>query len=243
MSQKKTILLVAPPGYGKTLGLRNLPLEKVLYINSDGKSEIIGPGLDKEIGKVVIPEDPLMINASLEVFENSNYEYIVIDTIDFYADQIESEHVLTADNTQSAWGMYGQRLKELLNFARLKSSKTWIFMSHVQEGIRGQETSTIKGAVGKQGLEAYFQTILVPYKYDLAQKSLLDSVIGYGYITKPTLQYRNTAARSTIGTFPDMIRNNDLDLILRRLDGEKIDWNDDDVIFEKDKLLAKKLGL
>lgn len=243
MSQKKTILLISEPAMGKTLSLRNLPLEKMLYINFDAKSEVLGLGLDERIKKILIPEDPLQINQLLETIEESDYEYVVIDTIDFYAEQIESMHVVTADDTMHAWSDYGQYIKELLNFARLKSAKTWIFMSHVQAGLKGKETSTLKGAIGKQGLSAYFQTVLVPYTYDLAQPNVFGSVIGYGFITKPTATNRNTAARSTIGTFPDIIKNNDLDLILRRLDGENIDWNNDEVIFEKDRLLAKKLGI
>jgi len=238
---KKCILLNGVPGTGKSASLRNLDSSKVLYVNTDGKSEMDFE-MEKSFGKYITPSDPLQVIASLQAFEDSEFEYIVIDTLSEWVDQIEQYYILTSDDSRGDWGkVYAANTKELLNFARLKSSKTWIFISHVEEGGT-KNKATVKGSVGKKGIEALFSTVLETYTYDLASENLFGSVIGYGFITKPTLEHRKTSARSTIGMFPSAIPNNDIDLVLRRLSGEKIDWDDNEVLFAKDKQLIERLN-
>ncbi len=239
---KKCIMLSGLPSTGKTNSLRNLPLEKILYINTDGKSELDFE-MQNKFGKFITPEDPLQIIASLQAFEDSNYEIIVVDSLSFWFEQIESMHIINSDDSRAMWGKYAQWGKELLNFARLKSKKTWIFMIHTNEETGSKKKGMVKGSLSKLGLESFFGVVLETYTYDLAKPNIYGSVIGYGFQTKPTLENRNTNARSPIGLFPTIIKNNDLDLVLRRLDGEKIDWDNEEVLFEKDKKLAKELGL
>ena len=238
---KKCILLNGVPATGKSASLRNLDPSKILYCNTDGKSEMDFE-MEKSFGKFTTPSDPLQIIASLHAFEESEFEYVVVDTLSEWVDQIEQYYILPSDDSRGDWGkVYAASIKELLNFARLKSSKTWIFISHIEEGGT-KNKSAIKGSVGKKGIEALFSTVLETYTYDLAEENVFGSVIGYGFIAKPTLEHRKTSARSPIGMFPGKIQNNDLDLVLRRLAGEKIDWDDKEVLFAKDKQLIEKLN-
>ena len=240
---KRCILVIGESGTGKTLSLRNLPLEKILYINFDGKSEM-GLGMEEKM-KVVTPESPMDVINSLEAFEASDkYDYIVIDTLSFMADQYEAMYIHDSEDSRSEWGNYAHEITTLLNFARLKSKKTWIFFNHLQLNTSSTGTAAyVKGSLAKKSLESFFSTVLLTDTYDLAKPNPFGSVVGYRFQTKPTAQNRKVSARSPIGVFPEYIKNNDLDLVFRALDGEKIDWENDDVIFEKDKKLAKKLGI
>jgi len=239
---KRSIMVSSLPATGKTFSLRNLPLEKVLYLGIDGKDDL-DFDMQNKFGKFIIPEDPLQVIQSLEAFEESEFEYIVVDSLSFWFEQIESMHIINAEDTRAMWGMYAQWGKELLNFARLKSKKTWIFFVHTDEEAKGKKKGMVKGSLSRLGLESFFSVVLEGYTYDLAEPNIFGSVIGYGFQTKPTLDNRNTNARSPIGLFPERIKNNDLDLVLRRLSGEKIDWDNDEVIFAKDRELAEKLGI
>ena len=239
---KRSIMVSSLPATGKTFSLRNLPLEKILYLGVDGKDDL-DLDMQNKFGKFIIPEDPLQITQSLQAFEDSEYEIIVVDSLSFWFEQIESMHVINAEDTRAMWGMYAQWGKELLNFARLKSKKTWIFFIHTDEEAKGKKKGMVKGSLSRLGLESFFSVVLEGFTYDLAKPNIYGSVVGYGFQTKPTLENRNTNARSPIGLFSEKIMNNDLDLVLRRLDGEKINWDDEEVLFEKDKKLAKELGL
>jgi len=241
---KKCILLNAPSGMGKTSALRNLDFSKYIYLNLDGKSELPFGGED-EFFKFITPERGIDVIASLEALEESEAEGIIVDTLSFLVMMLEQELVLDEDNGYQGWADYAEALKKILVFANNKSKKNWIFLSHTQEGVNNNTQAFCKGSVKNISIEAWFSTVLELYTYDLAEPNVFGSVIGYGFLTKKTIDNRKTSAKSPIGMFPKdgRIRNNDLDLVLRRLSGEKIDWDNDEVIFAKDKELAEKLGI
>jgi len=239
---KNCIMVSGLPSTGKSASLRNMDLKSIIYISTDGKNEM-DFNMQDEFGKFIIPMDPIQVIQSLQAFEESEYQTIVIDSLSFWFEQLESMHVLTADDTRAAWGLYAQWGKELLNFARLKSKKNWIFFIHTNDETGGKKKGMVKGSLSKLGLESFFGTVLETYTYDLAEPNPFGSYVGYGFVTKPGQENRNTNARSPLGLFPHKVPNNDLSLIFDRLNGNKIDWEDKDVLFAKDKELAKKFGL
>jgi len=234
---KRVILVNGPSGSGKSASLRNLDFSKTIMLNMDGKSEQPFGGEDKFM-KLLTPESALQVNASLDALEDSGAETIIVDTLSFYVTALEQE-VAGKDNGFDGWAAYGDYIKELLNFSHRKSKLNWIYLSHTQLGDSGNLQAIVKGAMKNLSLESYFSTVIELYTYDLAKPNMFDSIVGYGLQTRKTVENRKSSAKSPYGLFPEKIRNNDLDLILRRLNGEKIDWEDDDIIFEKDRELIK----
>ena len=238
---KKSILVLGTSGSGKTNSLRNLDLETTLLLNTDGKSDtVVDP--DGKL-KVRVPETAMEVIDLLETIEESKYETIVVDTLSFWIQQLEQELTYDVDDSRGGWNDFAMAIKKLLTFANNKSKKNWIFLSHVSESTLGSYDVPVKGSIKNIGISAWFSTVIYMDTFDVATETILGSAVGYKMFTKPTMAQRKLPAKSPLGAFPAEIKNNDLDLIVRALNGEKIDWNDDDVIFEKDKLLAKKLGL
>lgn len=205
---RKVVLVLGPSGSGKTRSLKELidtNGDKIAYINLDGKLNLPFKGKNK-IGKFIVPSDPLQVNIGVkELEEDPNIEYIVIDTLSFYLDQLEQKHVIFEHDSQSAWGKtYAAQVKELLHFANNISKKHWIFLSHTQEGeLKNFITPTkayAKGAVGRLGVEAYFDTVLYTNIFDDNSK---EDGIGYRFQVKKTKETKGLSVKSPEGMFKD----------------------------------------
>jgi len=214
---KKVILILGPSGSGKTYSIKNLINtvgSKVAYINMDGKTRLGFKGKSK-IGKFITPGDPLEVNEGVRALEEDpNIEYIIIDTLSFYLDQIEQKHVIFEHDSQGAWGKtYAASIKDLLHFANNVSKKSWVFMSHTQEGeVKNFVTPTksyAKGAVGRLGVEAYFDTVLYTNVFD---DDKAEDGVGYRFQTRKTKESRGLSVKSPEGMF-DSVFTEDTDLL------------------------------
>ena len=179
--------------------------DKVAYINLDGKTRLGFKGKSK-IAKFITPGDPLEVNQGVrKLEEDQDIEYIIVDTLSFYLDQIEQKHVIFEHDSQGAWGKaYAASIKDLLHFANNVSTKSWIFMSHTQEGeVKNFVTPTkayAKGAVGRLGVEAYFDTVLYTNIFDDPDA---EDGIGYRFQTKKTKETKGYSCKSPEGMFPE----------------------------------------
>ncbi len=206
---KKVLLINGPSGTGKTYSIKKLINKvgsKVAYINLDGKTRLGFKGKSK-IGKFIVPADPLEVNQGIrELEEDPEIEYIIVDTLSFYLDQIEQKHVIFEHDSQGAWGkVYAASAKDLLHFANNVSTKSWIFMSHTQEGeIKNFVTPTksyAKGAVGRLGVEAYFDIVLYT---DVFDDDSTEDGVGYRFQTRKTKESRGLSVKSPEGMFPSV---------------------------------------
>ncbi len=198
---KKVLLILGPSGSGKTYSLKNLintQGDKVAYINLDGKTNLGYKGKNN-IAKFIVPTDPLEVNPGVRALEaDPNIEYIVIDTLSFYLDQLEQKHVIFEHDSQGSWGkVYAAEVKSLLHFANNVSKKSWIFLSHTQEGeLKNFITPTkayAKGAVGRLGVEAYFDTVLYTNIFD---DDDAEDGIGYRFQVKKTKETKGLSVKS-----------------------------------------------
>ncbi len=213
---KKVLLVLGPSGTGKTYSLKKLINkhgEKVAYINLDGKTNLGYKGKGK-IAKFLTPEDPLDVNPGVRSLEEDpNIEYIIVDTLSFYLDQLEQKHVLFEHDSQGAWGkVYAAEAKSLLHFANNVSKKSWIFLSHTQEGeLKNFITPTkayAKGAVGRLGVEAYFDTVLYTSLFDNDEA---EDGIGYRFQVKKTKETKGLSVKSPEHMFESpYTENNDI---------------------------------
>jgi len=221
---RKVVLINGPSGTGKTYSIKKLINEmgeKVAYINLDGKTRLGFKGKSK-IAKFITPSDPLEVNQGIRsIEEDPNIEYVIIDTLSFYMDQIEQKHVIFEHDSQGAWGkVYAASVKDLLHYAMNVSTKSWIFMSHTQEGeVKNFVTPTksyAKGAVGRLGVEAYFDTVLYTNVFD---SDTAEDGVGYRFQTRKTKESRGLSVKSPEGMFPNVYtESNDIIEIFQLID-------------------------
>jgi len=221
---RKVVLVLGPSGTGKTRSLKQLiekDGDKVAYINMDGKLNLPFRGKNK-IAKFIVPADPLEVNPGVRAMDaDPAIEYIIIDTLSFFLDQLEQKHVIFEHDSQGAWGKtYAAEVKSLLHFANNVSKKHWIFLSHTQEGeLKNFVTPTkayAKGAVGRLGVEAYFDTVLYTSVFD--DESAEDG-IGYRFQTRKTKETKGLSVKSPEDMFPDTYtENNDITKIFEIID-------------------------
>lgn len=106
---KKVVLVLGKPNTGKTYSLKRLINEfgnKVAYINNDGKTRLPFGGKSK-IAKFITPSDPLEVNIGVRALEaDKSIEYIIIDTLSFWMDALEQQHVIFSEDSRGNWGLH-----------------------------------------------------------------------------------------------------------------------------------------
>lgn len=227
------ILISGESATGKSVSLMNL--EKVLYCNCESGKKL--PFKAKNFKEVIIT-DPLQLYEAFDWAETQeDYEYIVIDGLNYLMDMFESVHVLTSANKMTAWGDYSQFFKKVMQQYVAKSTKKVIFTAHTRtilnETAMVMETKVpIKGALANQGVESYFSTIvstkkvqikdLEGYENDLLHITDRDKKLGYKHVfqTLPTAETVNEKMRSPMGMFEDneTFIDNDASQLFNRLE-------------------------
>lgn len=225
------VLVCGESATGKSACLRNL--ENVLYLNCESGKRL--PFKTKSFKEAVIT-DPMQVYAAFEHDKTPDYDYIVIDGLNYLMDMYESMYVLTATNKMSAWSDYAQYFKKLMQQYIAKSSNSVIVTAHTRSALNeeamAKETKVpIKGALANQGVESYFSTVVATkkmrlvdlenYENDLLTISDRDNAVGYKHvfqtlITADTVQER---MRSPMGMFSDneTYIDNEAVLLMNRL--------------------------
>lgn len=160
--QNKNILLVmGKPNTGKSSSLRNLPQERMVYLNTDLKAL---PFRHKFAAVAEISDAIDVLSYITEIENNPDIDGAVLDTITFLMQMYERQYVTNSADTQKAWGGYGNFYREFVHAIKA-GSKDYVILAH--EDTQYNETTMsfdtkipIKGAVGKIGVEADFTTII-----------------------------------------------------------------------------------
>ena len=195
---KNSVLILGSPSTGKTASLRNLPLEETLYINTDGKPL---PFKGKaRVNKFVVPDDPLEVIQGVMALESDDtIKYVVVDTLSFWMNSIEKQHVIFSKDSRASWGeIYAYNIDKLLHFANNFSKKSWIFISHTQDADKQVNFVTQtkcfgKGSIGKMGVEAWFTNVVY------ADKHIENGQVKYRFQVALTEQSVGLSIRSPMG--------------------------------------------
>lgn len=196
----KTILIVGSTGTGKTSALRNLPLDKTIYVNVDKK---MLPFKAKDLYKNVVLENTAqLINGMDAAEEDENVEYIVIDTLTFLGDLYFTEHVENSSNGMKAWGDYKSYLNKVINMAKA-SKKHYIFLAHDKSTYDEKEMVTktfakIQGSLSGGGIEANFTFVL--YTAVLQNQ---DRTPKYVFQVNKSAQALDVSAKTPFGVFEE----------------------------------------
>lgn len=167
---------------------------------------------------------------------NKDIHGIIIDTITFMMDMMESMYVIPSTNTQQAWGSYAQFFKVLMQQKVVLFGKPVIMLAHTRseldEAAMMYRTSVpVKGSLKNNGLEAYFSTVvstkkmplkeLEEYKSDLLTISEDDEMLGYKHVFQTRLTKKTVGERirspMALFTREQTFMNNDAQQLLDHL--------------------------
>ena len=136
------------------------------------------------------------------------FHTVVIDTVSFMMERYEAVHVINSANTMAAWGAYGQFFKTLMYDYVAKADVYSIMLGH-QDAVLNETTNEmsysvpVKGALKKNGLEAYFTTVVVANKLLHISESEEDRGFKHVFQTRTTKHSVGDRIRSPFGLFQD----------------------------------------
>lgn len=101
----KNVLLIGDSGTGKSTSMRNLPLDKTIWLNTEKKS-LPFKGQSKLHTNVILKDPDEMIEGMNWIEEQDNVEYVVLDSFTMLMDMFYMKHIANApaNKTQKAWG-------------------------------------------------------------------------------------------------------------------------------------------
>lgn len=220
-SNQQLVLISGDSATGKSASLMNIPnQERWIYANCEAGKRLPFRNKFKEF----VITDPYQVFEIFQELEpggqlHNDYDGVIVDSTSFLMELFESTYVLTAADTQKAWGEYAQFFKKLMQYHVAGCSKSVIMLSHVkseydEKSLSYKTQAMIKGALGKGvGVESFFSTVVSTKKIDLKvlenqDPALLtitpqDEALGYKHVfqvqlTKDTVGER---IRSPMGMF------------------------------------------
>lgn len=234
-TQNKRLLVVCgESGAGKTASLRNLKdQEGVLFINAESGKE--QPFVNNFRTEIV--NDPWQVIDLIEEAEDDDSIHtVVIDSITFLMDLFESLYVYGSEDSRQGWADYAQFFKTLMQQHISISKKRFILLAHVETVLNNEtgiyETSIpVKGALKKNGLEAFFSIIVMARtmpikkldeKNELLNITKREEKLGYKYVfqTMKTKETTGCRIRGPMDLWQDeeTYIDNDAEMVLNILD-------------------------
>lgn len=228
------VLVCGESASGKSASFHDMDdPEGVIYLNCESGKKLPFKSGFKEL----IITDPLVVFDAFDQAEGmADVHTIVVDSATFLMDMYESCHVITSSNTMKAWGEYQRFFRDLMLHYVAKSSKNIIFTAHVLSTLNEtdmvMETKVpIKGALKNNGIEAFFSTIVMARKVDIAklkdQKSAMlnitpqEEALGFKYVyqTQLTKETVNCRIRASMGmwTVQETFIDNNAQMLLNKL--------------------------
>jgi hypothetical protein len=230
----KSLLIAGESGAGKSMSLCNIRnQEGVLYLNCEGGKPL---PFKNKFKRITIDDPTEIYDFYQRIIDNpgKRFHTIVIDTVSFMMERFESVHVHGSANTMKAWGDYAIFFKTLMYDYVAKADVYSIMLGHQDAELQEESgqykySVPVKGSLKKNGLEAYFTTVVVCKKVkikDLKPNKLLhisnrDEEIGFKHVfqTRTTKQTVGDRIRSPFGLFNDdeLYIDNDAQIVIDQL--------------------------
>lgn len=228
------ILICGYSGCGKSASLMNIQeQEKWYYCNTEAGKRL--PFKNKFQSFRI--DDPYQI---FEAFDHGkddpNCKGIIIDSLTFLMDMVETQVVLTSGDMRKGWQEFAQFFKQMMQEKVVQFQKPVIFTAHVKDvydekTLEMKTMVPIKGSLANNGVESYFSCVvaakkkpvkeLEPYKSDLLHITEEDKELGFKYVFQTRLTKDSTGERlrSPMGLFnkEETYTDNDAQLLLDHL--------------------------
>lgn len=228
------LLVMGESGSGKSASLRNIRNpDKWLYGNCEAGKRLPFRSKFAET-KITDPyQVPELMQNCIDMPDACSG--MIIDTITFLMEMYESQFVIGSANTQKMWGSYQQYWKDMLQQKVARMTIPVVMLGHTFTTIddAGEKSVSIpvKGALAKNGLEAYFSTAvstkkmrikdLKDYQNDLLHITEEDELVGYKHVfqTRITKSTVGEKIRAPMGlwTVKETYIDNDVQQVLDRL--------------------------
>lgn len=201
---------------GKSASLRNIRnQERWFYLGTEAGKRL--PFKNKFQNFRI--EDPYQVHEAFDhATGNLEVDGIILDSLTFLMDMLETQYVLTSTNTQKAWQDFAQFFKILMQEKVVRFGKPVIITAHLKDELdeKAMEMKTsvpIKGSTKNNGVEAYFSTVvstkkmvlkeLKDYHQPLLNITEEDTDLGYKHVfqTRPTSKTIGEKVRSPMGLF------------------------------------------
>lgn len=229
------IMFNGESGTGKSTSLMNIK-GNVLYLCCDAGKKLPFKNDFKQTNIT----DPYQVWKAFDFVakeENEDkYDVIVIDTLTFLLNMVESKCVIGADDTFKGWELYAEFYRTLMQKKIAKCKLPVIVLAHTvtktDEKMIDRVSVPIKGNIKNNGgVEAYFTSILAskkvsieelePYSSDLLNITEMDKAKGFKYVfqTDLTAATRGEKIRNPIGLFSpnELYIDNDAQKVIDRL--------------------------
>lgn len=229
------VLIVGFSAAGKSASLRNIRnQDKWVYMNTEAGKRLPFRN-DFNTQRIADPyEIPTIVDACIENPDEVNG--LILDSFTFMMDMLETQYVINATNTQSAWGEFAQFPKRLLQEQIVKFGKPVIITAHVKDELdeKAMELKTfvpVKGSLKNNGVEAYFSTVVAAKRVDIKELEKYSNPmlnitdeereLGYKHVfqTRPTKKTVGERLRSPMGMFSkeETYIDNDAQMLLDHL--------------------------
>lgn len=229
------ILVGGESGGGKSASLRNIPnQERWVYFNAEAGKRLPF----KNNFRAFRIEDPYQVLEGFDHFiaHPDESDGIILDSLTFLMDMWETQYLLTAADTQKAWGAFAQFFKILMQQKIVAYGKPVIVIAHVRsdldEQVHSMKTAVpIKGSLKNNGVEAYFSTVVESLKMPVKalegfSNPMLNITedeleLGFKYVfqTRLTKETTGKRIRSPMGMFnkSETYIDNDCAVLLQHL--------------------------
>ena len=121
---------MGPPSSGKSASLMQMKnQDRTVYLNTDLKEL---PFRDNFAKNVEVSNAMDILSFIQQIEEQSEIDSAVLDTITFLMDMYERQYVITASDTQKAWGQYAMFYKNFVHAIK-SGSKNYAILAHQAE--------------------------------------------------------------------------------------------------------------
>lgn len=234
-TNNQLILVSGVSASGKSASLRNIrDQEKWAYLNTEAGKRL--PFKNSFHNFRV--SDPFQVHEAFTHFTgDKDNKGIIVDSLTFLLDMLETQYVLTAANTMKAWSDFQQFFKVMMQELVVGYGKPVIFIAHTRSDLNEQtmEMQTavpVKGALKNNGVESYFSTVVsaktIPikklenFKNDMLTITEDEETLGYKHVfqTRLTKETVGERIRSPMGMFSkeETYIDNDVQVLLDHLD-------------------------
>lgn len=230
------VLIAGESASGKSASLRNLKNpERVAYFNCEVNKPL---PFQHKFNEVKITDPMNLLSALSDAEESSNIDTIVIDSLTFWFDMLESQYVNNMDGYEG-WKLYAQTFKNLMYQQIATSKKRIIVLAHNMDILDKNDATLktqvpVKGALRNNGIESFFTTVVYATKQSVKKlekdykenNGLLnitedEEIIGYKHVfqTKITKDTLHSRIRSPMGMFTkaQTFMDNDAELLLNHM--------------------------